>query len=528
MNKMIKRVVTGIVISGIIISGLVINKMDNSKAEGAYTKDSEKNRRTCIEVDDSGKLQVTRNPLGDVSMGKDGTWTLFVYMCGSDLESEGGSASADIKEIISASESKDVNIVIQTGGSFSWNKQNIESNRIGRYVVENNNLQLVESHPDASMGDYKTLKSFLNWGIKKYPAQNMGIVFWNHGGGPLDGVCYNEKYDYDSLNLSEIEVALESVSTNMTDKFQMISFDACLMSTMEVANMLVPYADYMVASQQSEPCDGWEYKSVVNALVENPNIKGDAFGKAIVDGFINSVKNNDDGDDEYSTLSVIDLTKIDDVLVAFNDMAKNMDNIAVNNTILRQITDKAIESIEVGSGDFDFGLVDLYDFMSRISSIVEGTDAVKSATTQAVVYEKHCKESPNAHGLNIYYPIQETGFVNLMKLRNVLTSPFYANYIDKMEHYYTFVYNDMVAQGFDMENAFMYENSYFDSYVESPYNLEDYKDNNWENNSYFYEKTFKFIEYEFVDIDQYLELSEYPYYKDVEFDDIWFDMYYAG
>lgn len=526
--KIIKRVVMGVVICGIVISGLAINKIENSKADGTYTKDSELSRRTILEVDDNGKLQITRNPLGNVSMGKKDSWTLFVYMCGSDLETDGNCASTDIKEMISAGESDNVNIVIQTGGSYKWNKPAIQSDRIGRYIIDNNELKLVESHPDASMGDYSTLKSFLKWGIKKYPAENMGIVFWNHGGGPVEGVCYNEKYDYDSLSLAEIEMALESTAKNMTDKFQMIGFDACLMSSMEVANMLVPYADYMVASQQSEPCYGWEYKSVVNALVENPDIKGDAFGKAIVDGFINSVKNNDDGDDEYSTLSVIDLSKIDDVLVTFNDMAKNMDNIAVNNTILRQITDKAIESIEVGSGDFDFGLVDLHDFMSRISSIVEGTDVVKSAIDQAVVYEKHCKESPNAHGINIYYPIQETGFANLMKLRNVLTSPFYANYIDKIEHYYTFIYNDMVAQGFDMENAFMYEDSYFDSYVESPYNLEDYKDNNWENNSYFYEKTFEFLEYEFVDIDEYLELSEYPYYKDVEFDDIWFNMYYAG
>ena len=528
MKRIIKRVVALTLISGVIVGGLVFNKASKSKADEVSVKDYELKRRTNLEVDASGKLNIKRNSLGDVSMGKEDSWTLFVYMCGSDLESEGGCASADIKEMISANESENVNIVIQTGGSNKWNKQNVESNRIGRYIIDNNNLKLIESHPDASMGDYKTLKSFLKWGIEKYPAENMGIIFWDHGGGPIEGVCYNEKYDYDALSLSEIEMALESTSKKMTDKFEMISFDACLMSTMEVANMLSPYAEYMIASQQSEPGEGWEYKSVVNAITSNPSIKGDQFGKAIVDGFIKSVKENQYGDDEYATLSVTDLDKVDSLLVAFNEVAKNMDAVATNNKILSQFTDAAINSIEVGSGDGDFGLVDLHDYMSRISSLVSGTEEVKSAISDMIIYEKHCKDSSNAHGVNFYYPVVETGFMNLMKLRNVLTSPFYANYIDKMEHYYTFVYKDMKAQGFDVENAFMYGENYFDSYVESEYNLEDYKDNNWESNSYFYEKTFEYTEYDITDIDEYLELCEFPYYKDVEFDDTWFKMYYEG
>ena len=36
--------------------------------------------------------------------------------------------------MISASESDNVNIVIQTGGANKWNKPIIESDRIGRYI----------------------------------------------------------------------------------------------------------------------------------------------------------------------------------------------------------------------------------------------------------------------------------------------------------------------------------------------------------------------------------------------------------
>ena len=53
-------------------------------------------------------------------MGEDGTQTVFVYMCGSDLESENGLASGDIEEMIAGSKSENVKFVIQTGGAGAW------------------------------------------------------------------------------------------------------------------------------------------------------------------------------------------------------------------------------------------------------------------------------------------------------------------------------------------------------------------------------------------------------------------------
>ena len=166
MNKLKKGLVIGLLVSAVALTAVFSGHFKNAKADNIEsTGGTGYERNTNLSVDASGKLQVKRNELGNEPMGKEGTWTVFVYMCGSDLETNYNSASTDIKEMISASESDKVNIVIQTGGANAWNKPAIEADRIGRYIIKDNRLDLIESHPDANMGDGATLKSFLSWGI---------------------------------------------------------------------------------------------------------------------------------------------------------------------------------------------------------------------------------------------------------------------------------------------------------------------------------------------------------------------------
>ena len=48
------------------------------------------------------------------------TWAVYWYICGSDLESEYGSASADIAELLRARLPDNVTVVLQTGGTKKW------------------------------------------------------------------------------------------------------------------------------------------------------------------------------------------------------------------------------------------------------------------------------------------------------------------------------------------------------------------------------------------------------------------------
>ena len=48
------------------------------------------------------------------------TWTVLVYMCGSDLESEAGLATDNLIELTGSELGNNVNFVIQTGGASKW------------------------------------------------------------------------------------------------------------------------------------------------------------------------------------------------------------------------------------------------------------------------------------------------------------------------------------------------------------------------------------------------------------------------
>ena len=119
---------------------------------------------------ENGQMQISRRSRDEeIPMG-DGDWTIFVYLCGSDLESDGGAASSDIEEAFAARGSGQVKVVYQTGGSYFW-YQNINENRVQRYLLEDGDLTLVDEKPEANMGTASTLADFLSWGVSNYPSE---------------------------------------------------------------------------------------------------------------------------------------------------------------------------------------------------------------------------------------------------------------------------------------------------------------------------------------------------------------------
>ena len=83
--------------------------------------------------------------------------TLLIYMCGSSLETTGGAASANIREMLGARVDDEVNIVIQTGGARKWRGFDIPSDKLTRYSVQNGELVKVGETALANMGESATL-----------------------------------------------------------------------------------------------------------------------------------------------------------------------------------------------------------------------------------------------------------------------------------------------------------------------------------------------------------------------------------
>ena len=234
-------------------------------------------------------------------------FTLLIYMCGSDLESRFGEASKNIAEMQEAEIDENVNVIVQTGGSKSWKDTKISAQSTDRYLIRNGEKQLIERNTvRQNFGESQTLADFIAFGVEEYPADSYGLILWNHGAGSIKGVCFDANFGNDGLTLPEMKEALASTQSKIGKKFEFIGFDACLMATYDMACVLEPYANYMIASEELEPSSGWDYKTLISRL------GADSFYTDV----LNAYAEKQSAKATY-TLSAIDLSKMvkaDDVV----------------------------------------------------------------------------------------------------------------------------------------------------------------------------------------------------------------------
>ncbi len=248
-------------------------------------------------------------------------WAVYIYMCGSDLESEDGLATENLNALKSVPLPENVKFIIQTGGAKKWNTQGISAKELGRYVYDSTGFHEVERLKDASMGDEKTLEGFLHFAKERFPADHRMLLFWDHGGGSLGGCCFDEKYET-ILSLGDLRQALQTVETANPERppFDLVLFDTCLMANIETANTLYGFARYMAASEEIMPGTGTDYAGWAGALAKNSAIDGKELGIAVCETYLPYCQRNEAGD--MATLSLIDLGQMPALNAAYEKMGR--------------------------------------------------------------------------------------------------------------------------------------------------------------------------------------------------------------
>ncbi|MBQ8975426.1 MAG: peptidase C11 [Oscillospiraceae bacterium] len=341
-----------------------------------------------------------------VGGGKDKI-TMLVYMCGTDLESKSGMATSDLQEMAGATLSENINIIVYTGGCRSWRTNGISNSANQIYKVENGTLaRLVSDAGNAPMTDPNTLSDFIDWGVKNYPADRYELIFWDHGGGSVTGYGYDEKYaSSGAMDLSEIDSALSKSGV----KFDFVGFDACLMATAETALMMGEHADYLIASEETEPGVGWYYTNWLTKLSENTSMETIDIGQNIVDDFVSTCARRCPG--QKTTLSVIDLAEFENTvpskLTAFSQeisgLISGKEYATVSNA--RSDTREFAQSSRIDQ-------VDLVDLANNMGTT--GGSALSAALKGAVKYNRTSGDMTNAYGVSIYFPYKKVSSVDTM------------------------------------------------------------------------------------------------------------------
>ena len=322
--------------------------------------------------------------------------TLMIYLCGSDLESNHGSATAELEEITRAcAGNPQVSVLALLGGSRSW-KGNYDPGELLLMEIGSRGSRILQRFPSESMGKPEILSRLLQLGPELRPAAQYALILWDHGAGPLEGVCFDDLYGQDSLTLPELREALESSSFSGENRLSWIGFDACLMSSLEVACVCAEYADYMIASQEVEPVSGWNYGFLSSVGKETG---AEEIGRNIVASYVEGKQETD-----MLTLALIRLDRIKALEAAadafFARAGNQLDKSTFSALSRSRLRTRGFGRASTGS---DYDLADLGSLAEQTASAApEEARALREALAEAVAATSG--NQSRAGGLSVYSP----------------------------------------------------------------------------------------------------------------------------
>ena len=368
----------------------------------SYGSASQTSGSTNTVVSSSARAKYT-NILG----GGQDTATIMIYLCGTDLESKSSMATSDLMEMVNATISDKINLIVYTGGCRRWNNSVVSSSVNQIYRVKSGGLELLVSDAGtSSMVQPETLTSFINYCTKNYPANRNSLIFWDHGSGSISGYGYDEKNPRaGSMDLAEINSALK----NANIKFDFIGFDACLMATAENALMLSQYADYMIASEEVEPGTGWYYTNWLTNYSRNTSLPTVEIGKQIVDDYV--AASTRAGQGQQLTLSLTDLAELSATLPSKLTAFSNSISSLISNSQYATVSSARSKTREFAKSN-KIDQVDLAHLGLNMNNS-EGK-ALADAVMSAVKYNYAARAMTNSYGLTIYFPYQKATYVDTM------------------------------------------------------------------------------------------------------------------
>ena len=368
--------------------------------------DQEQKQEQTTEQDQGQEQDIDQNTTTD----QECEWNVLLYLCGTDLETNGGCATKSLTDIASTLPQEGVNFLIETGGAKAWDPYDeldfeIANDKLQRWAYGEDGFVLVDEADEACMSDSRTLTDFIRWAGENYSAKKNMLILWDHGGGSCSGLICDENYDFPIMPVYMMEEAIREGGTH----FDLVLTDTCLMASLETCQALAPYADYLAASEEIMDGDSTNYSSWVQYLYDRPDCSAVQLGKRICDSTQQYYTDKDRSDAEsFFTMSLIDLSKTDAVAEAFNRFMHEAAGLVEDPGAFYEYAYQT-HYAENYSLETMFDLFDLSQRAEKGGISKEITHALQDAVEDAVLYNLRSDNHMYSHGLSVYYPMKNEG-----------------------------------------------------------------------------------------------------------------------
>lgn len=322
-----------------------------------------------------------------------------------------GSASTDIGEMTAEKWSENISIVIQTGGATRWSNPMVNPNRTQRFLYRNGEFTEVYDAPLQRVTDPKTLTSFLKFCRKEYPADHNMLILWDHGGASF-GFGHDTIFD-GMMSLKDIREGLTGAFEPDTKDpaFDIIGFDACLMSSVEVTHVLDGFASYYAVSEESEPGEGWDYTPWLSAMTEDPTLSPAQVARKIADSYMDyyMTQNVNMGwlISQDVAFEVLDAAKARKLYDAYCDLAeRQIADAAKDQSVLAEVGRCSDKSTHLVSSVYSlYNTIDLGNYVDHMADTYPAESSnIKKLIGETVMYHRANGSLTDTQGISVYMP----------------------------------------------------------------------------------------------------------------------------
>ncbi len=284
------------------------------------------------------------------------------------------------------------------------------------YEVKDGDSKVVKEYPELNTSDPAVLKMFVNYGLDMYPSEKTLLVVQDHGYG-WRGMCKDETNGSSLMSVDGLANALLDVKNDRDGKgVDILAFDACSMSTIEVAYEFRDAVSYLVASQTVVPYDGLPYMMTVSDMVAYPEMSPEELAADIVEDYVEYYSDKQayehiySYNQDFSTVAALNMSYMGDVGDAFITFTE----------VLSSEMDKHLKHVMSARMDATLGIwaniggwewqPDLGVFMEDLVGVIspELDAAIEDyfeALDDAMVLEAHSdRYDDKVHGLNVFFP----------------------------------------------------------------------------------------------------------------------------
>lgn len=208
----------------------------------------------------------------------------------------------------------------------------------------------------------------------------------------------------DFLDNTEMKKVMLSIKKALGRKVDILGFDACLMSMLEVSYQIKNTANFTVGSQEEEPNNGWPYDRIVAALAKNPAIKPADLARDMVGHYLASY-----GPNEGVTFAATDLAQVSSVATAVSALGSALSKALKDKTQSAAIsTVRSLVQEYTQPYDQYVDLIDLCDGLEKYVSnaaVSKACKAVRTAVAKAILASgAKGKSVAHSHGTSVYFP----------------------------------------------------------------------------------------------------------------------------